>query len=716
MEKMKGGHSSVVTDPKDRNLISELESRIDDLEKQLDELRKEHDSYSGNKSNEALLRSESRLKRAEIASKSGNWELYLDTGVMYGSEGAMRLYGVDAASMSYEKIKEIPLAEYRPAMDKALADLINKDKPYNIEFKIKKADTGEIIDLHSISEFDKERKILFGAIQDISERKRAEEVIIKNSQDLSELLKISIELLETVERKQVFGKIVQGAVKLIGVDTGAIYLLDEHDELYIEITSPPLPENFPDEFRKASLKNHPHIAKAIASNSPILIRDIKTEKLSKEEKLITEARQMQSLLYVPLFALKKVVGVVILGTIDRKFDFSEREIALCRTLSNIASLSLGNLIMIDQLRLRNMAVEQSPVSILITDPYGSIEYVNRTFTVLTGYSSGEVIGKYPSVLKSGYHTTEFYKEMWDTIQSGRSWSGEMKNKNKKGEFYWESVVISPMKDDKGEITHFIGIKEDITDRKAMLENLILAKEKAEESDKLKTAFLHNISHEIRTPLNAIVGFSSFFGDTDLQAEKRKEYADIIMQSNNQLLMIIDGIMKISHIEAGQVDLTEVETDIADLIMQIYSKFTAEASRKNIDLRININLESNELKILTDKVKLNHVISELLNNAIKFTQSGYVELGCLQIDRFLKFYVEDNGIGIPEAEHERIFERFYQADKSKSRIYGGTGLGLSISDAYVKLLGGKFNLKSAPGKGSDFSFTIPFREVISNPDT
>jgi PAS domain S-box-containing protein len=711
MEKMKGGHSSVVTDPKDKDLISELESRIDDLERQLDELRKEQDSFNGNTTNEALQRSESRLKRAEIASKSGNWELHLDSGIMYGSEGAMKLYGIDEASMSFEKVKEIPLAEFRPALDKALADLIKNGKPYNIEFKIKKADTGEIIDIHSISEFDREKKILFGAIQDISERKRAEEVIIKNNHDLSELLKISLELLETVERKQVFENIVQGAVKLIGVDTGAFYLVDhEHDELYIEVTSPPLPENFPDEFRKASLKNHPHIAKAIASNSPILIRDIETEKLSKEERVITEARQMKSLLYIPLFALKKVVGVVILGTINRKFDFSDREIALCRTLSNIASLSLGTLIMIDQLRLRNMAIEQSPVSIVITDPYGNIEYVNRRFTVLTGYSSGEVIGKNPSVLKSGYHTAEFYKEMWNTIRAGRNWSGEMKNKNKKGEFYWESVVISPMKDDQERITHFIGIKEDITDKKAMFENLITAKEKAEESDKLKTAFLHNISHEIRTPLNAIVGFSSFFGDADLQEEKRKEYSDIIMQSNNQLLMIIEGIMKISHIEAGQVKLIKTETDIPGLINQIYSKFTAEASRKNLDFRINMKMESDELIILTDKVKLDQVISELLNNAIKFTQSGYVELGCLQNGQFLKFYVEDSGIGIPEDQHERIFERFYQADKSKSRVYGGTGLGLSISDAYVKILGGKFSLKSAPGNGAVFSFTIPFGEV------
>jgi PAS domain S-box-containing protein len=572
---------------------------------------------------------------------------------------------------------------------------------------------------------DIDKKILISSIRNVSDPKKAEEEIRKENIDLSELLKISLELLETVDLMQVFEKIVEGAVKLIGLDTGAIYFI-QNDRLLLEVGSPPLPADFPDEFKTASLLNHPHIQKAVTSNSPLVINDISKEELTTEEKIITGARNMRSLLYIPLRVQKKVVGVLILATINRNIKFNNREIDLCHTLSNIASLSLENSLLFEKLnenvnemegailrlKLFNQAIEQSPVSIVITSAEGNIEYVNPKFTELTGYTPDEAIGKNPRILNSGFHHDDYFKDLWATITSGRNWSGEFRNKNKKGEYYWESAVISPMVDDKGRITHFIGIKEDITDKKVMLENLIIAKEQAEESDKLKTAFIHNISHEIRTPLNAIIGFSGFLGQDDLDSPTKQKYVDIIYQSNKHLLNIINDIINISHIEAKQVEVRETNTNILKIFRNLDLQFQVEADKKNINFRTNVAIDGHGPMIMTDEGKLVQVLSNLLDNAFKFTMSGHVEIGCRRKDDFLEFYVEDTGIGIPDCEQEKIFERFYQVNKAISRGYGGTGLGLAISFSYVELLGGKLNVKSSPGDGSVFSFAIPDKQSVN----
>ena len=558
--------------------------------------------------------------------------------------------------------------------------------------------------------------------------RRAEALKEKDHFDLSVLLKISIESLEAIEKRKVLQIIVDGAVRLIGLDTGALYLING-DNIYNEATLPTLPEDFPEEFRHARLSNHAHIMKAVNTKKPVLVNDIEIEPLTEHEKVILLNRNLQSLLYIPLFAMQQVTGVMILGTIGRKYEFTKREIDLCRMLSNIGSLSLENSLLFEQLnnnikelksaifkkekteerfRLLNRAVEQSPVSIVVTDNNGKIEYVNPMFTELTGYSRSEAIDNTPRMLNSGYHPHSFYQVLWSTILSGKDWFGEMRNKKKNGEFYWESVLISPMTDDNGRITHFIGVKEDITAKKAMLGNLISAKEKAEESDRLKTAFLNNISHEIRTPLNAIVGFSKFLSEHQLSDEKRQQYIDIILSSNDQLLYIIDGIMKISHLEAGQTIIKKTDADICRIIRTLYSQFHPVVSQKKLDFILNIDNIPDGTKVLTDEGKLRQILSNLIDNAIKFTRDGHIELVCRKNGEFFEFLVEDTGIGIPMEEHKKIFERFYQVNKPKSEIYGGTGLGLSICSGYATLLGGNLEVESTPGKGSLFTLRIPVR--------
>lgn len=356
------------------------------------------------------------------------------------------------------------------------------------------------------------------------------------------------------------------------------------------------------------------------------------------------------------------------------------------------------------------AVEQSPVSIIITNPDGVIEYVNPRFIELTGFSLEEARGQRPSLVKSGFTTGEEYSRLWETITAGNEWHGEFRNKRKDGTLFWEQASISAIKNTQGQITHFLGIKEDITQKKKYEEDLIRAKEKAEESDRLKTAFLQNISHEIRTPLNAIVGFSSIIGGENLVPEKRREFMEIIQSSNDQLLSVISGIISLASLDAGQEKCSEAAVNVNEIVASIHDQLSISAIPETVDFSYQCALPDDMANIISDPVKLTQVLLNLTGNALKFTHQGQVKLGYELANKMLKFYVADTGIGIPADMHEVIFERFRQVDNSPTRRYGGTGLGLALSKGYARLLGGAIEVDSEPGKGSVFTLTIPYKPV------
>ncbi|MGF1585648.1 MAG: PAS domain S-box protein [Bacteroidales bacterium] len=251
------------------------------------------------------------------------------------------------------------------------------------------------------------------------------------------------------------------------------------------------------------------------------------------------------------------------------------------------------------------------------------------------------------------------------------------------------------------------IIHDITQRNKAEKELIKAKEKAEESDNLKTAFLQNMSHEIRTPLNAISGFSQFLLNPGFSEEKRKEFVSIIQNSSNQLISVVSDILSISFLETKQEKINNEIVNVNSLISELEMIFNQQLCLKKIELKVVKSLTDIESTIFIDRVKLTQIISNLINNADKFTEEGTIEIGYSLKNKELEFYVKDTGIGIKEDQQEKIFERFRQADMSISKKYGGTGLGLAISKGYTELLGGKIWVSSEIGKGSTFSFTIPY---------
>ncbi len=369
------------------------------------------------------------------------------------------------------------------------------------------------------------------------------------------------------------------------------------------------------------------------------------------------------------------------------------------------------------------AIENSKASVVITDLSGNIEYANPYFSQLTGYTREEYTGQNPRFLKSGFHSQEFYKELWDTIKSGKTWEGEFYNRKKNGNFYWENAVISPLQNDQNEITHFVAIKTDITAAKKISEELITAKLHAEESDKLKTAFLNNISHEIRTPFNAILGFLTILQEEDLSRLEREEYTRIVNESSNRLMKTISDIAEVSAIQTGQTLVLESKVDINQIFNDLQRNFQPEIENKGLTFTINIELPATLPPFYTDSLKLISILNNLLNNAVKFTNSGSVELNVSMRDEnrvndyinnsavqpsVLEFVVKDTGIGIPDDQQQVLFERFMQIDNSNTRKYEGSGLGTTIAKAYAELLGGSIWVISEVGKGSAFHVTIPYR--------
>lgn len=258
-----------------------------------------------------------------------------------------------------------------------------------------------------------------------------------------------------------------------------------------------------------------------------------------------------------------------------------------------------------------------------------------------------------------------------------------------------------------------GIFNDITSRKQKEQELIAAKEKAEESDKLKSAFLANMSHEIRTPMNGILGFAELLKTPNLTGDEQMEYIGIIKKSGDRMLNIINDIVDISKIEAGQVKVFLSETKINEQTEFLYTFFKPEVEKKQVQLILQNGLPAIQSIIKTDKEKVYAILTNLIKNAIKFTAKGAIEFGYVKKEAtkhapsLLEFYVTDTGSGIPNDRQHAIFDRFVQADIADSRAYQGAGLGLSISKAYVEMLGGTMWVESKEGIGSTFYFTIPY---------
>lgn len=364
----------------------------------------------------------------------------------------------------------------------------------------------------------------------------------------------------------------------------------------------------------------------------------------------------------------------------------------------------------EQLRKLSYAVEQSPTMIMITDKSGYIEYINPRYTQIIGYTSAEVIGKQCSIFGANGPNSQEPPEFVKIIPTGKEWRGEILSSKKNGEVFWEMSALSPIKNENGEITHYLKVGEDITFRKQKEQELHKAKAEAEAANHSKSQFLANISHEIRTAMNCINGMTELLFTTEI-GPSQKEYLELIKSSSESLLNLINDILDLARIEAGKLRLEQNHFDLNAISQEIVKIYQLQAQQKGLQFDYYIAPEV-PANLTGDPGRLRQVFVNLLANAIKFTEKGKVSLR-IEVQKessiaiHILFGVSDTGIGIKPDKMDLLFKNFSQVDRSNTSKYNGSGLGLAICKQLVELMNGRIWVESEAGVGSTFSFMVPF---------
>lgn len=780
-----------------------------------------------------LVQNRARLIRGESVSKSGNWELHLDSGIIIASEGARKLYGIEGEQWSFNIIKEFPLPEYRDSLDKALEELIKNGVSYDVEFKLKQQNGGHIIDIHSIAEFDAKDRILFGVIQDITDRKKTEAELINREQKYRELANsLPVSVFETnLEGDVIFANAT--AFEWFGYTELELNSKFNFLHFFQECDRPKSQTNF----------------------FEVLYKDAH---ISCEYKAKRKDGSLFSVLTSSFAVKKDGVPVGIRGTLvdisdrkktERKLEKSER------TLSNLISNLPGFVY-----RCKN-------------DQDWTMEYISEGFSMVTGYSIDDVIGfkkvsfndiihpdyrnylwrqwqnvlalkssleeEYPIITESGemkwvwergkgffdengnllylegfitditerkradmiqhvlynistavlttqnleelieiirnqignlLDTSNFYvafydettgmlstphavdekdelsswpaaksltgylmkqrkallipeQEFYDLVESGeidvigtpaKLWLGvPLQNEGKIiGAFVVQSYTNPNAYNSKDvDMLEFISHQISLfVLRKRAEGELRLALTKAEESDRLKSAFLATMNHELRTPLNHILGFSELIQSGVMQ-EDNQSFAASIYSSGKNLLAIIEDVFDLALADQGNVRLRLQTFLIMDYFMENKSSFDQilQSSGKADYIKLIFKPDTKLLSmyLTVDRSKVNQVMINLFKNAVKFTNSGTIEFGFKSNNPGkLTFYIKDSGIGIPKEKQSIIFDFFRQGDDTATRVYGGIGIGLAISLKISKILKGELSVVSEPEKGSAFYLTVP----------
>ncbi|MDP2236938.1 MAG: ATP-binding protein [Bacteroidales bacterium] len=355
-----------------------------------------------------------------------------------------------------------------------------------------------------------------------------------------------------------------------------------------------------------------------------------------------------------------------------------------------------------------ITINNIPLAIINTDRHGYITAANPAFLKVFDIQASEIIDKQNIKFFEPFQNTELQLKIIELIDDKLPFDIELPfpTKGKDTFFRCRGLTISSKMSDG--LSHIL-IIGDVSKRKLTEHELIKALSKAEESDKLKTAFLASMSHEIRTPMNHIIGFTEFLKEPELSENEREEYSQIVYESSHVLLRLIEDIIDIAKIESGQMNINKSVFSVNELVSSTYRSFNEFRNKQNkshIRFLIRTPENTGNLYIKTDAMRLQQILKNILDNAFKFTENGSVEIGFSASENNVKFYVKDTGPGIDPDKHELIFKRFRQLDYSSTKKYGGTGLGLSIVKGLLDLLEGEIHLESLPGKGSTFRFTIP----------
>lgn len=544
---------------------------------------------------------------------------------------------------------------------------------------------------------------IVGAGRDITDRKRQEkflsiqhavaEALVTSDSLKSLIMSIEKELNSVVDTSNFY-------VALINESSGKLYtpyLKDEKDDI-----------------REWDIEGSA-TGLVIKTGKLLHLRGNDIEEFIKSGKLISIGSVSSAWLGAPLICNDEIVGALVLQSYHDANAFDDQDVELLGFLANQLGVYIQRMKALDQNRLLSLAVEQSPAGVMITNAFGRLLYTNKRFIEISGYDMSILSALNPEVLMQMFDNESVVDEIYQHIRAGKGWSNQLQLTRPDKSKVWLSISLASLFNDAGKITNWLVIIEDNTEKQKMVDDLIEARDKAEESDRLKSAFLMNISHEIRTPLNSIMGFADLLAGQTTNPEEVRKQGALIYKNGHRLLNLINNILKISKIDAGAETLSLTVFSPAKLIEEVVSLFSPQASKRGLELSAVVSSVESSLMVEADRLKIHQVIDNLVGNALKFTEKGSIKLGFEVGDGKLKFFVSDTGRGIPQSEYGKIFERFYQADTSLNRGYEGVGLGLAICRSMVNLMGGKIWVDSVEGKGSEFMFEIPVRFINAEPE-
>ncbi len=434
--------------------------------------------------------------------------------------------------------------------------------------------------------------------------------------------------------------------------------------------------------------------------------------LQDQNEVFIAGKLSKQWLGIPLINQEKIIGVIGVQSFESENAFDHNDLTILEILSNQISTSIQKMRSEEALRIERAYFKElfdnSPEAIAIVDNSSKIININREFTRLFGYTKSEAIDKsIEDLISTPAFKEEAHNLTTDIAMGKKTVKIDTKRRRKDGSMVDVSLWGTPIILDKGQIAVY-AIFRDITERVESKKKLEEAKNKAEESDRLKTSFLTNMSHEIRTPMNAIVGFSELIAEPATDQESRNEFAEQIYISSKMLLKLIDDIIDISQLDSENIKVHKKKTNLSNLLSGVHEKFNSEKLKEgkdNIELLLHNPFGDLTTYIDTDEFRFKQIFYNLLNNALKYTDQGFIEFG-FDVNQYDEpiFYVRDTGIGIPPDKTDTIFNHFTKIE-DRRKLYRGTGIGLTITKKLVSLLGGDIWVESNVGIGSIFYFTV-----------
>jgi PAS domain S-box-containing protein len=653
---------------KDNRLFKDTEKKLQAANQQLQA------------SEQQLKSKQETLMQTQRIARVGSWEWDVASDTVSWSDELFQIFRLnpEKGAVSYADHPKLYTPESMKRLDKVVRHALETGEPYKMDLEIVRADgTFAFCTAQGYAKKDAKGKVfrLYGSLQDITERKNAEEDFIESEERFRELV-------NTINSGVAIYKVINDG------KSGSDYIIKEFNEF--------------------ALKHEQLQKKDIIGRS---LKDIRPN--IDEYGLIDMFQKVWKTGEATFFPAKVYVDKKYSNYYEnRVFRLPSGEIV---AIYDEVSDRENAIAQIKESRERfDLAMKASNDGLFDWNLETNEIYYSPRWKSMLGYEDEELPNDFTiwerlTELKDVERSWKMQQELIDKQRD--RFEMEFKMKHKDGHWVYIFSRAEAIFDDEGKAVRMIGTHIDISERKQAELELITAKRKAEESDRLKSSFLANMSHEIRTPMNGILGFSGLLKEPKLSGEEQQKYIGIIEKSGIRMLNIINDIIDISKIESGLMTLDIKESDINEQIEYIYTFFKPEVEAKGMKLSFKNTLPAKEAIIKTDREKVFAILTNLVKNAIKYTNKGSVEFGYCKKGGFLEFFVKDTGIGIPKERQVAIFERFVQADINDIQARQGAGLGLAITKAYTKMLGGKIWVDSQEGKGSSFYFTIPYHATF-----